>query len=588
MPIQRSGPTPPFYDYVTSKALVPAQSPPNPELLQLITGQFEWIEIPRFQRGISWELDNVIEFLESHSVLLGNVILGQFTRPSHMFPYLPNNVNVYSVLVDGLQRFAVGTMLLAILDPLVFGPTAQRKADSVYFAGLAARVSSLSPIYMHNDLEFRNHQRQAIKTQYARLREDVEQYVLKRLNNGEASELAQVISNTFLNRQIALDTYFNFDSTVALMSTFLGINTLRVDLGPVDLLRALIVEKATASGWSAEEIDDIENEFTSTFTVDEKPDGELLPFANVVLNTVQSGYGSRVFPSWNSTLDRDEVQDFLDFVQDFRTNRSNGYFRELCECGAIPLAIVMSYYYVQCVHHDQPKPSFLNGGNDEDGELHRLLIAAYRALLAGSIGRSRSFAEEIMNGSRNHTLPELADQLSKAAVGITVLDEVDWNWLTTVLNKADKNKSKRIFNAMLLPPKSNGFGTVPFSPLIFGRRSKEFHVDHLIPKGQLQSNAPGYEEGERLRNFAPLPSNQNRVAKDTSCSAKLAPGNIYDTYISNTTVPVHPYCEWLVRTHGPSVSASDLDRQELLERNRTPDLGDRRIQFIADTLKERI
>jgi hypothetical protein len=117
---------------------------------------------------------------------------------------------------------------------------------------------------------------------------------------------------------VAVDIYFNFSGPVEIMNTFLGINTVRVDLGPVDLFRAMIIEKGASAGWSAVDIDEVENDFTAVFTTSNKPDSSLLPFVNVVLKTLREA-GSRVFPSWQGTLLRDEVDAFLDFVQVFKS-----------------------------------------------------------------------------------------------------------------------------------------------------------------------------------------------------------------------------------------------------------------------------
>jgi len=61
MAIQRSGPTPAFYDYIITKALVPFYSSSVQQIANL--GVSEWLYIPRYQRGITWNLENVKEFL---------------------------------------------------------------------------------------------------------------------------------------------------------------------------------------------------------------------------------------------------------------------------------------------------------------------------------------------------------------------------------------------------------------------------------------------------------------------------------------------------------------------------------------------
>ncbi|PFI53290.1 hypothetical protein COI76_15740 [Bacillus cereus] len=580
MPIQRSGPVPPFFEYVTSKALIPHN---NGNTTTTITnlGVHEWIEIPRYQRGISWQMDNVEEFLSSPSILLGNVILAQFPH-NDRFPNFP--FNNYLILVDGLQRFSVGTMILAILHNKVFHANAPyHSSDSNHFTNLSARVFPLSPVYLHNDNEFSNHPRNAIAHQYKRLRAEVETYIENMLNQGNGLRLAQYIQQTFLNRQVAVDIYFNFSGPIEIMNTFLGINTIRVDLGPVDLLRALIIEQGASSGWTAVQIDDIENDFTGIFTTNDKPDSSLLPFVNVLLKTLNSN-PNRIFPSWSSNLQLTEVDDFLDFVQTFKNPAQNSYFQEIRECGAIPYAILMSYYYINVVHNGASRPSFLNGGNAEDTELKALLIASYRVLLNGTIGRTRIYAEQIIEGTLIHPLDGIADQISRDFINITTQQQLDLQWLVSALNKVDKNKSKRVFNAMLLP--MHGAAVTDFYAITFGRAAANFHVDHLIPQSLL-NNAQG-NEGETLRNFAPLPQSQNREAKATHCSSKLSPNGIYANYLAGGSHFVHPYGQWLVDNYSSFPNPSDLDRPELLEVNQQPDVGTERIQYIADILINRM
>ncbi|MDP9702291.1 hypothetical protein J2T16_005268 [Paenibacillus intestini] len=574
MPIQRSGPVPPFYEYVTSKALIPHNGSDVSTLIDL--GIHEWIEIPRYQRGISWEIDNVEEFLESPSILLGNVILAQFPHEGQFSNLRSPN---YLILVDGLQRFSVGTMILSILHEKVFSSgSAAHSSCSRYFTGLIARVLSLSAVYLHNDYEFLNHPRMAIQTQYRLLKEKVENYISQQLIRDNGERLSRLVHSTYLNRQVALDIYFNFNGPIEIMSTFLGINTVRVDLGPVDLLRALIVEQGASAGWSATDIDEIENDFTGIFTNNDKPDTSLLPFVNVILKSLNES-PTRVFPTWGRDLLISDVNNFLDFVEYFKSPTGfNGYLQEIKDCGSIPLAILISHYYIQFIHYDLPKPSFLEGGTCEDEDLKSLLISSYRVLLDGTIGRSRIYAERIISGTQVGTLTDIANQISVHFINRSISESADLNWLLACLNKVDKNKAKRIFNAMLLPNRGQG---TDYTPLVFGRSSASFHIDHLIPQSLIGSLN---EEGESLRNFAPLPQNQNRVAKATSCSSKLGPQGIYINYIQSNTHQVHPYCLWLVEEFTNYNQSSQLDQIELLEPNRTPDIGGRRINYISSQL----
>ena len=203
--------------------------------------------------------------------------------------------------------------------------------------------------------------------------------------------------------------------------------------------------------------------------------------------------------------------------------------------------------------------------------------------MEGWIGRTRTNAERILFNNKD-SLRDTADVISKSFFGHGIEADVDLSWLKTVIKRGDKKKAARIFNALRLPRKSFGWGQA-FSPDSYGSKSKQYHVDHLIPASIIEQNQKGAMEAQSLHNFAPLISNQNLVAKATSCSAKLSVGGIYGNYISANPNP-HPYCEWLVNTQGPL--GSQLDMQELLEPNSSPNVGNERIEWISNMLMERV
>lgn len=588
MAISRSGGTPPYFEYLINCALIPSSNPLSVGMSSIIIANFQWVQIPRYQRGISWGIDEVEAFLQSKSTLLGNVILSQFMVQSGQFANLPQQASNYVVLVDGLQRFAIGTMLLRILDPLVLSAHPTRQGQAALFASLAARVHPLSAIYYHNSEEFLDHPRRAIADQYRGLYRAVEQYVDDSLSSTNAVQFASLVCNTFLNKQIALDIYSGFVDDIQLMNTFLGLNTVRVDLGPVDLLRAYIVERAAQAAWPAQEIEAMENDFTGIFVNDDKPVTELLPFVAVVLDALSTkNIPDRVFPSWSSGLVQSDVENLLQFVRDFHGCQNvNNYFDEIRQCGSIPFASLLTHYYCQSVHHQQPKPTFLNGGSQEDADLHRFLLANYRVLFDGKIGRTRTYTESILDGSAQ-SLAAIADDISNNYLGRGLSGTVDLGWLRACLNKVDQNRAKRAFNAMLLPNHSQGWGAPYQNVLSFGARVFQYHIDHLIPKGLQVPQVPGSEQIDTLRNFAPLRANQNRAAKASNCSFKLGPNGIYDVELANYP-NYHPYPAWLVNQHAATLQAPDLNDQRYLEPNQSPPIGDQRIDWIAAQLISRI
>jgi hypothetical protein len=161
----------------------------------------------------------------------------------------------------------------------------------------------------------------------------------------------------------------------------------------------------------------------------------------------------------------------------------------------------------------------------------------------------------------------------------------------------DLSKAKRMFNALLLPVLPQASGQSPprvkaafggsFSPLKFGRAAQDFHVDHLIPESLLKRGA-GDAEGRTLRNFAPLPSNQNRAAKATSCSTKLGSGGVYDNYVNGAGAQIHPFNVWLVQQHALQHPPGELDDQAKLEPNQAPDIGTERIDWVSQQLLGRL
>jgi len=98
------------------------------------------------------------------------------------------------------------------------------------------------------------------------------------------------------------------------------------------------------------------------------------------------------------------------------------------------------------------------------------------------------------------------------------------------------------------------------------------------------ANSPGAKEVDSIRNFAPLPQNQNTVAKATSCSTKIAQSGIYDLY--GQQAGAHPYCQWLCANQANYAVA--LDDQTMLERNSQPPVGDERVEHIAQWLQLRL
>ena len=604
MPIQRSGPTPNFYEYVTKYALVPNFNRGNLRPVLDLLPQF--IEIPKFQRGVAWDVDKISELYNSQSILLGNVIMGQFPS-NNKFPNLPPAINTYNYLIDGLQRFSVGTLMLNALHELVLKTNCECPNESQYFLGLSAFVTNFSPIYLHNHSELLNHPRIAIQQPYQILYQDFYIFLKNQFASGYASSIASDINRLFINRQVAIDIYFNFASPLEIMSTFLGINTVRVDLSTIDLVRSNIIEKGEISSWTSTQIEDIENRFTEVFTTQNgSPDGNLLPFIGVVWEVFKSSKQIVLFPSWVNNLQINEVEDFLDFVENFKNSPvlQNPFIQEIKNSGSAPYAILIAVYYYKFIQYGSTPSFFNSGGTNEDSELHKFLISCYRGVIEGGIGKTRVIAEDVLIKAdilpgmtrpyKNNLFPKdmglIAEEMCFRFSQMSISSNYNSQVLTMILNRVNKTKAKAIFNALLLPDKSQGCGGV-FGTITFGTstRRREFNVDHLIPEALSQRTLQGFEEINTIRNFAPLPCNQNRIAKATNCSSKLLGQGIYNSYVTNPQgYFVHPYCYWLVNNHALNYSSQVLDSQLNIEQGSIPDLGSLRIDYIVNQLANKL
>jgi hypothetical protein len=583
MPLQRNAIAIAFWEYVARYPLVPFSQPISPGVTQLGAPR-GWLLVPQFQRGISWDADeNVVAFLGTSSVFLGNIVLSQSQTPPH-WQYFPHGTYPHYVeLIDGLQRFAMGTALLNILYPLVLSPTPTRPTDAPHFHPITAYVGNFQPIFNHNDYELRHHPRLAIRGQYNRFAQQLSKLVDDQLAPLKVAAFAAQVTNLFTQREVAVDTYFNL-TQMDILNAFLGVNTGRVELSSVDVVRAHILRQAERAGWPAADMEVVENEFTDCFMDQDKPSESLLPFVNALRKLIDNGQAARVFPSWNAGFVRHDVDRLLDFIDQFDASVGNNMFlTEIAACGALPLGIVLAWYYIDLVHGAGIQPAFFNGNPGCDADLHQLLRAVYRTVLQGRVGRIGSFLEDILTGVNVQPLAAIADDISRAFIGRGLVQQVDRAWLVATLNSVDRNKAKRVYNAMLLPGR-NLLGAA-FAPLVFARRRGTFHIDHLIPESLLIPNMAGEGEGATIRNLAPLPANLNTAAKNTPCSTKLVPGGLYDVHVRGGGT-FHPYCDWLV--NGAGVQAVDLDQQSLLQPNSQPDVGTQRIDRIADELLPRL
>ena len=586
MSISRTGSCPIFLEYITKQALIPRYTEPTPEFLRLTEYNFEWIDIPNYQRGIVWDDELFVELLESSSVFLGSAVFGKFPIPQNRagFELMPFSVNDYDILIDGLQRFSIGTALLTMLHPLVLSDNPHLPNDASHFSALKAQGSNYAAIYQHNDGELQNHRRIAVAESYLEFRRVLSRWLQNEFKEGRSATLAKNIQRLFLQRQIAPDIYYGFHSVYEVTSTFIGLNTIREELSTVDWLRSVIVDKG--GHWESAEIEAMDNRFTEVFMKENGRGNEtdLMPFAAIILECLATGDSlslcpEKVFPSWQTGLLHSEVMNFLDFVEIMFNEENNVFYKEIRKCGNIPLAGCISYYYRNYLATNQ-YPSFTSGGQNEDSELIIYLRANYRVLFDGRIGRTRPYSKRLL--IENITLVDLSANMSQDFIGRSISQTVEQLWLQARLKDTAKGRAPRIFNACLLPR----HGAVPsFLPQNFGRKANEYQVDHMIPESTLKKDALGESEGRLIMNFAPVRRTSNIKQTYLQCSLKVCRGGSYDNECTNDQ-NVHPYIVWLVNNQ--SKHGSFLDRQDLLQPNSQPAIGDERIDWLTEKLIHRL
>ncbi len=374
-----------------------------------------------------------------------------------------------------------------------------------------------------------------------------------------------------------------------MVNTFIGLNTVRVELGSVDLIRAIIIERASSSSppWEVAYIEQAENEITETFTetgaASGAPKRDLLPTATVILKCLQEKDGLRptdVFPNWN-LFKKEELNKLLEFL-DSVVATQNPYISEIKESGSLPFAIVVLFYYSQFLKTGKTPEFLIKSNHKNDSELNKFLCAVYRSLIEGIVGRLGDIAENVLK-AHYQTLDAVANDVAKMT-GSGLLDNPPLkDWLKANLASADPKKARRVFNACLLPERVNRGGA--FSPKTFGRKSKDWQIDHLIPQKLLSKNQSGHQQGMRLQNLAPLPASYNRKASNTPCSEKIKSGGMYDK-CSQKPSTNHPFMEWLVQNQGSYGAA--LDNQSLLEPNAAQKIGDARIEALAELLMPKL
>ncbi len=581
MPITRPGETPSFYKYSISYALTSSKMPKEtwPELVKEYDPMP--IIIPPYQRKIVWKKNEVKEFIESSSTLFGTVILASDGTDSPI------------ILLDGLQRFATATAVINILYPLVLSPEPTLPNHADKFRLLKASISNFQPIFEHNDKMLREYSRKGISSSYIQLFNSIKSYINEELEK-RPEEFSSKIKSTFMTKQIAIDTYFGFKNRSELTHTFININSTGIDLSEVDLLRSEIIQQADQMRWNDDEIDQLENSFTEVFQ------SGLIKGAKVLGKNLYDALDIdpvKVFKNWNS-LEKSQVDDLLNFVtsiynasmkEDDEGKKIHPYLYEIFQCGDLPFALTVWYFY-KFVHLEGKNPDFLGGDYDTKSSRHLLLRAFYRRIIDGSIGRIGPIVTNFIlekDSPPITTIHKLAFKINQDTGAGSLDSSPNEGWISQGLRKSGTNRARRIFNACLLPNRTDEGGD--FTPIEYGTKKNQWNIDHLIPKVKTILNKTGEDEMDEIHNFAPLPSELNMKAKDYPCERKLKPDELYSTVKSR-----HPYLEWLCTEHYEEFKDKIeggvhlFNSQDCLVVNATTPIGDKRIEEIKKLLKNKL
>lgn len=584
MVIVRPGDTPHFYEYAKSYALVSNDRPSSkwPEAVKV--NDPNPIKIPAYQRKIVWGTQEVKEFLDSKAVLFGTVIMAQGGNT--------NEDSNHLILLDGLQRFATSTALIKCLYPLVLSPTPSEQNHAEKFSALRNNIGNFQPVIEHNHDMLSNHTRTGIADSYDELFKKIEKLVNDNLKN-KSDYFAKVISETFNKKQIAIDKYYGFKNTNELVQTFINMNSTGINLKEVDLLRSEIISKAEELKWDKAvigSISEMENEFTATFT--NVPNAEIL--GKNMYHAFEKEKPEKIFPYWKS-LEKKHVNGLLEFMEDmYRASElypdsrtSNPYLYEIFQCEKLPFTMIIWHFYHNYFLNDKI-PDFIGGDVDTVADQRLLLRVFYRRLIDGSIGRISPIAREYIMKDDKWDANSLAERIHKGIPG--GLDKTpNRDWLEHGLRRINPKYARRIFNACLLPDRSSTKND--FLPLVYGRKNNEWHIDHLIPKGEETNTRKDSDIINSLVNLAPLQAKLNRGTMDTSCNRKLNPDNGVYAEIRNK----HPYIEWLCSDHYKIYRDKKMKNEYVLDMPNYLDsgpsiiaIGDSRINQIIKLLENKI
>lgn len=567
MNLERPTKTPKFVEYAINYALKPPEGDwpdevdsfdPNP------------IKIPPYQRKIVWDEETISGFLESKAVLFGTVILAQ--SPSEH----------YLILLDGLQRFATSTAILNYLYSEILPHDTAGVKELLKI--LAAETESKQAIFRHNDSELRNNTRGGIRESYKQLYDTVKSIIDKLIEDPPA--MADRLIQTFLKKQIAIDTYHGFMNSKEYTQTFININSTGINLTEVDLLRSEIIQQAETRGWDPADVDEIENRFTEVFQSSKIKAAKVL---GKHLYDALMRDQTTVFERWGE-LDKDDVLRLLDFVDGAHEAASKDgkdgsqrwpYLYESFQCGDIAFSIIVWFYYNKYRECGE-RPDFLGGRVETGDDLRALLRSFYRRIANNSMNRAGKTASELIgrkNPAMLQSMRAVADDIKPTDE--TLDDKMGKSWIENNLKRSGTGKTKRMFNACLLPELGAGGD---FRPVRYGQRG--WALEYLVPRSAAAENAAN-EHVDHITNKMPVPSDLKQGLRNKTCRERVRPDGELGAVKTE-----HPYLSWLLgehyEKHKDARAGADyaLDSPTLL--SEASPIGRERLEKIVGLLHDRI
>jgi hypothetical protein len=576
-------------------------------------GRYQPLRVPSFQRGIEWDFTDLEDCITSQSKILGIAVLGRhLAAPQDLY------------ILDGLQRFSAFTFLLHRLSPVLFGTTpssftlhasVQSSRELQDLQRASATELSLRGRFEYNFQALHYLTRKLVASTYGDWCRQGDEHLSELLDsrNGKfdvkrSLEFLAAL-HEFLGKPLFIEELSNFANFTELLSTFKGLNTIRVELTPADVCRSVLIDGVVRGGSPPDQVLAIDNQFNGAILTETGRVKRLLGPAIKVLEDQWLGDTRRtpptIVPSLFSSppahaVIASQFSALTGWIARFDLWRnSSSYVDFIASLGDNPYVATMLYYFHRLHGNTATPPS--------DVELHQIVTAYLRRLLDGTIGDTLSITKRAGAGGFG-SLTDFLREIAPPRAGLSG-SPAQSAWLKTQLSGFRSVASARlVFNACLLPkvfgPGAQPFGSL-FAPYTFSSGANNWSIDHLIPQNSFPdaegrrpvppSSGDGYIDS--LSNLCPVLGSDNSSYQSTACSQKLDMSAAY--YASYRTGPdarkrpgglLHPFIDRVLSLQGCAGGAPGLDNRDLLA-GTIPGgrcYGEERLDVLRDLLLDRI